>query len=145
VRPAGAVTCGVLVTDGVRLLLGHATRSPRWDIFKGLAEPGEDFSTAACRELLEETGLAVAPETLVPLGRHRYLPGKALELFEWRLAVLPDPATLRCSSRFMAGGVSLPELDRFAVCTWDEAILRVGKNLARVLAAVRDQREATGG
>ena len=40
---AKAVSCGVLVTDGERLLLGHATRSPRWDIPKGMAEPGESL------------------------------------------------------------------------------------------------------
>jgi 8-oxo-dGTP pyrophosphatase MutT (NUDIX family) len=41
----------VLVTDGVQVLLGHASCSPRWDIPKGLAHPGEPFVTAAVREL----------------------------------------------------------------------------------------------
>ena len=50
-------SCGVIVTDGERLLLGHATRSPRWDIPKGIAEPGESLAAAARRELFEETGL----------------------------------------------------------------------------------------
>ncbi len=40
-------SCGVVVTDGVRLLLGHATRSPRWDIPKGVAEAGETHLAAA--------------------------------------------------------------------------------------------------
>ena len=51
------VACGGRVTDGKRLLLGHATRSPRWDIPKGLAEPGESLAAAAVRELAEETDL----------------------------------------------------------------------------------------
>ncbi len=46
---ATRTSCGVLVGDGARLLLGHATRSPRWDIPKGEAEPGEDFAAAAIR------------------------------------------------------------------------------------------------
>ena len=50
-------SCGVIVSDGERILLGHAARSPRWDIPKGVAEPGEDFAEAAARELREETGL----------------------------------------------------------------------------------------
>ena len=57
---AKRISCGVIVTDGNRLLLGHATRSPRWDIPKGLAEPGESLAAAAVRELAEETGLVVA-------------------------------------------------------------------------------------
>ncbi|MBV8915190.1 MAG: NUDIX domain-containing protein, partial [Acetobacteraceae bacterium] len=48
-------SCGVLVSDGARLLIGQATASPRWDIPKGVAEPGEDLLAAAVRELDEET------------------------------------------------------------------------------------------
>ena len=131
------LSCGVLVTDGDRLLLGHATRSPRWDIPKGLAEPGEPSSSAAARELAEETGLIVAPGALVDLGRHRYLPGKDLALFAWRPAAMPDPAALVCRSTFTVSGSVLPEFDRFGLFAWDDALARVGKNLARVLAEVR--------
>ncbi len=131
------LSCGVLVTDGRRLLLGHATRSPRWDIPKGLAEPGELLATAAARELEEETGLLVPPGALVDLGRHRYLPGKDLALFAWRPDTLPDPTGLVCRSTFAVGAGVLPEFDRFGLFAWDDAIARVGKNLARVLASVR--------
>jgi len=131
------LSCGVLVTDGDRLLLGHATRSPRWDIPKGLAEPGEPSSSAAARELAEETGLIVAPGALVDFGRHRYLPGKDLALFAWRPDAMPDPADLVCRSTFAVGASVLPEFDRFGLFAWDDALARVGKNLARVLAEVR--------
>jgi putative (di)nucleoside polyphosphate hydrolase len=63
-------SCGVIVTDGQQLLLGHATRSPRWDIPKGIVEPGETLAVAAARELLEETGLTVTPEEITNLGVH---------------------------------------------------------------------------
>jgi 8-oxo-dGTP pyrophosphatase MutT (NUDIX family) len=128
----------VIVTDGNRLLLGHATRSPRWDIPKGLAEPGEAHVEAAARELREETGLEAPADALVPLGVHRYLTGKDLALFVWRPATMPDPATLVCASVFSTPrGASLPEFDRFALFAWDDAISRVGRNMARVLAEVR--------
>ncbi|HJU15686.1 MAG TPA: NUDIX domain-containing protein [Stellaceae bacterium] len=131
-------SCGVVVTDGARLLLGHATRSPRWDIPKGLAEAGEDFAAAAARELFEETGLAAAPEDLVELGVHSYLRDKELALFAWLLAAMPAPVDLRCTSFFVtARGERLPEFDRFAIFGWDEALARTGKNLARVLSSVR--------
>jgi putative (di)nucleoside polyphosphate hydrolase len=133
-----AVSCGVLVTDGARLLLGHATGSPRWDIPKGLADIGEAFADAAVRELREETGLEAEPAALAALGRHRYLPGKDLALFMWRPAPMPDPATLRCTSSFARRGALLPEFDRFGLFAWEDALSRVGRNMARVLVSVRD-------
>ena len=131
-------SCGVVVAADDRLLLGHATRSPRWDIPKGEAEPDEDFAFAAARELAEETGLRAATGDLAPLGIHRYLRGKDLALFLWTPPVPPDPAALVCASTFtLPSGAELPEFDRFAWFSWEEALSRVGKNLARVLAAVR--------
>jgi 8-oxo-dGTP pyrophosphatase MutT (NUDIX family) len=131
-------SCGVIVTDGERVLLGHATRSPRWDIPKGVAEPGETLPAAAARELLEETGLVIAPEELTDLGVHPYLRGKDLALFMWKPAQLPDPRRLSCTSRFaLPNGTLLPEFDRFALFAWEDALSRIGKNLARVLASVR--------
>ena len=130
-------SCGVIVTDGKRILLGHATRSPRWDIPKGVAEPGENFAEAATRELLEETGLTVPARELVELGVHAYLRGKDLALFAWTPPELPDPQSLTCTSRFaLANGTLLPEFDRFGIFPWDKALTRVGKNLARVLTSV---------
>jgi len=132
-----SVTCGVLVTDGAQLLLGHATRSPRWDIPKGVAQPGEGFAAAALRELREETGLAPPAADLIDLGRHPYLRRKDLFLFAWLPAPLPDPATLRCTSTFTTReGKTLPELDRFAILPWDEAMARVGASLARLLSSL---------
>ena len=130
-------SCGVLVTDGARILLAHATRSRRWDIPKGVASENEDFASAAVRELREETGLRVSPEALLPVGVYRYLPAKDLALFQWQPETMPDPARLRCASLFAAGGRLLPECDRFGLFSWDEAISRVGRNLARILKTVR--------
>jgi 8-oxo-dGTP pyrophosphatase MutT (NUDIX family) len=131
-------SCGVIVSDGVRLLLGHATRSPRWDIPKGVAASGEEFAEAACRELREETGLAASVSALCPLGVQPYLQAKDLALFLWPLApaAMPDPAALACASCFTWQGRQLPEFDRFGLFTRDEAMARVGKNLARILAAI---------
>jgi 8-oxo-dGTP pyrophosphatase MutT (NUDIX family) len=130
-------SCGVIVTDGKLILLGHATRSPRWDIPKGIAEPGENFTDAAVRELHEETGLVVPANELAVLGVHHYLRGKDLALFTWEPRQLPDPKSLICNSHFpLPNGTLLPEFDRFGLFPWDEAILRIGKNLARILSSI---------
>jgi putative (di)nucleoside polyphosphate hydrolase len=136
IRTLKSISCGVLVTDGERLLLGHATRSPRWDIPKGVAETGEDLVAAARRELFEETGLDATESALRPLGVFAYLPAKDLALFLWAPPVMPDPAALVCVSCFTWKDRQYPEFDRFGVFARDEALRLVGKNMARVLAAI---------
>lgn len=137
---ARVTSCGVLVTDRQRLLLGHATHSPRWDIPKGIADPGESHRAAAVRELDEETGLIVPPDALQELGVHRYLPGKDLALFVWTPAEMPRVETLVCRSTFpLPSGAMVPEFDRFGLFDWDAALGKVGKNLAGVLGSLRDR------
>jgi 8-oxo-dGTP pyrophosphatase MutT (NUDIX family) len=134
---AKTISCGVVVTDGDRLLLGHATRSPRWDIPKGGVEPGETLAEAARRELHEETGLDAPEDVLTPLGTFEYLRNKDLALFLWRVAALPDPSKLVCSAYVvLPNGTQFPEFDRFGLFTAEEALTKVGKNLARLLAEI---------
>lgn len=140
-----ATSCGVIVTDGTRLLLGHATRSPRWDIPKGLMEPGESPAGAARRELLEETGLDVPEEELRALGTFPYLRDKDLALFLWLPARMPDPAALTCASQFAWHGRMLPEFDKFDLFTADDALAKVGKSLAALLARTLPRILAPGG
>ena len=133
---AKETSCGVIVTDGQRILLGHATRSPRWDIPKGVAEPGEDFAAAACRELFEETGLTAPEPELIPLGVFPYRSGKDLALFVWHPAEMPEPNSLFCASCFSWKGTEFPEFDRFGLFAREEALARVGKAMAERLAAI---------
>ncbi|MGI3778804.1 MAG: NUDIX domain-containing protein [Janthinobacterium lividum] len=131
----GATSCGVLVTDGVLLLFGHATGSKRWDIPKGLAEGDEAFEAAARRELAEETGLVAG--VLLPLGVHAYRPGKRLALFAWRVEAVPRPETLACASLFRdRWGRERPEFDRFGVFGHEAALGLVGKAMAGVLGPI---------
>src|SRR5437764_13189403 len=134
--PAKSTSCGVIITDGRRLLLGHATGWPRWDIPKGMAEPGESFAAAAVRELFEETGISVPESALRPLGVYAYRRGKDLALFCWTPPQLPDPQNLVCTSHFPLNGRMVPEFDRFGVFSHAEALSRVGKDMARLLGEI---------
>jgi len=139
---AKRTSCGVIVTDGTRILLGHATRSPRWDIPKGVAEPDESLAAAAVRELEEETGLSAPADELRDLGVRAYLRDKDLALFVWVPVSMPAPASLVCRSTFaLPSGAIVPEFDRYGLFRLEEALAKVGKNLARVLASV-DERVA---
>lgn len=129
-------TCGVLVTDGTHLLMGHATLSPRWDIPKGIADPNEPFRDAAIRELHEETGLRAELDALIDYGLHRYRPGKDLALFMLRMTIMPDPAVLHCESYFVRNGHRFREFDRFASVPWEEAPGRTGHDMRRLLEAM---------
>jgi len=134
-----SISCGVIVTDGERLLLGHATRSPRWDIPKGLAEPGESLIAAARRELFEETGLAAPEEALHPLGVYPYRRDKDIAFFLWRPPRMPDPTALTCASQFAWNGRMLPEFDKFGLFTGADALTKVGKSLAALLTRILPQ------
>jgi len=134
---AKLLSCGVLLLDPRGdLLLCHATCTPRWDIPKGVAEPGETPLAAALRETAEEAGIALEPEAVVDLGRHAYLRGKDLNLHAALVERL-DPARCRCRTFLRdARGRLRPEVDAYAWVPYGEAGPRVAKGLAAILANV---------
>jgi 8-oxo-dGTP pyrophosphatase MutT (NUDIX family) len=128
------VSCGVLLlTPDGELLLGHATGARHWDIPKGVMEPDETPRAAAVRELREETGLRVADEALVDLGRFPYRPRKDLALFA-SLSGRVDAATLVCTALFRdRHGRMRPEIDAFAWVPAELVAARCAPALATVL------------
>ena len=132
---AGLVlSCGTLVLDREReLLLGHASGSARWDIPKGLSEPGESARETARRETAEESGLVLASESLLDLGRHPYLRGKDLHLFAVLIERV-DPARCTCSTHFLDRRNRLrPEVDAHAWVPFEAVVSHCGKSLAVLL------------
>ncbi|WP_056446821.1 NUDIX hydrolase [Massilia sp. Root335] len=138
--PVVAVSCGTLVVDaGGRLLLGHVTHTPRWDIPKGVQDPGESPLDAAVRELWEETGLAFAPDAFRDLGRFEYRRDKALHLFRVEVgAAMPDLAHLNCTSMYPhhATGAPTPEMDGYRWATRTEVATLCWPRMAARLLAV---------
>ena len=109
------LSCGVVVlTRSRELLLCHVTGQRHWDLPKGGIHVGESPRDAALRETREETGLELAPDSLLDLGRHAYTAKKDLHLFAC-LSPRVDTAQLYCESCFYerGSGRSRPEMDGF--------------------------------
>ena len=129
-------TCGVIVTDGVQMLICHPTHGRTWDLPKGRKDPGELDSEAAVRELREETGIAADAAQLVYLGQYDYKRNKQLVLFRLTVKEMPDPALLICTSMFEMHGKHFPEMDVFVVTTKDVALEKVNRDLAQIIKTI---------
>lgn len=138
-RQGGAprtLSCGIVILDDAgRVFLAHATDTTHWDIPKGKGEPGELPIEAALRELREETGIVLAPERLVDLGRFEYRREKDLHLFATRVADGEvDVAQCTCTSLFPSrrDGSMIPEMDAYRWTVPDEIDAYASRSLARL-------------
>lgn len=97
-------TAAVVIINSQGDILGcHATGRPLdlgWDFPKGLVEPGESDADAAVRELREETGIKLSPDTLFDAGVHSHNKEKDIHLFLYLTEQMPDIERLRCSTYF---------------------------------------------
>jgi len=135
-----AVSCGTLVVDGEkRLLLCHVTGTAKWDIPKGMQDPGEGLLEAAMRELREETSLVFAPERFTELGRFDYRRDKQLHLYRVDVGdTLPTLDHLVCRSYFPhhVSGKPTPEMDGFRWATRLEVARLCWPRMAERLSAL---------
>ncbi len=133
------VSCGIVLhNDRDELFACHATGTGRWDLPKGLVDPGEAPRETVAREAWEEAGLRLPADALADLGDFAYLPSKRLHLFA--LHVADDAIALahcRCRSFFQHPRTPrpMPETDAWA---WQPRgrLDWCGKNMARVLAGL---------
>ncbi len=149
------LSCGIVIlNEAHELLLCHVTGHDHWDLPKGGIDANERPIDAALRETREETGLRLDADTLLDLGRLRYLARKDLHLFAVCMARI-DASKLRCESYFLQrpSGRRLPEMDGFgwfdferatSLCTPKMAATLGGASgLARLLARLTKPRTGT--
>jgi putative (di)nucleoside polyphosphate hydrolase len=134
------VSCGVVILNVRReLFVCHATGTPRWDLPKGVQDPGESALLTALREVWEETSLALDPQTLHDLGLYNYLPAKRLHLFALRVATDAfQIGACCCHTSFPHHATGLPtlEVDGYAWKPLNRLEGWCGKNMTRVLLAL---------
>lgn len=131
------LSCGVLVlnTHG-ELLLCHVTHTAKWDIPKGMQDPGESALGAAMRELREEAGIGFDPERFEDLGEFAYRPDKRLHLF--RVQAGDELGTLEqlvCTSFFAhrVTGKPTPEADGYRFAAREDVARLCWPRMAQLL------------
>ena len=113
-----------------------------WSIPKGLVNEGEDWLTAAKREFLEETGMAIAGECL-DLGQHKQPGGKTIAAFAQEGDF--DPASLKSNTFAMewpphsGRTAEFPEVDRAAWYSIDEAMEKATRGQRPIIAALAEK------
>jgi 8-oxo-dGTP pyrophosphatase MutT (NUDIX family) len=107
----------VVVRDGDRFLLVHERKHGElWYLPAGRAEAGEDLSAAACRETLEETGVAIRLTGIIRI-EHSPRPDSARVRVIFAGQPISDthPKSIPDEESLGAAWVTLSELSRYSL------------------------------
>ena len=132
-------SCGVVITNGKVILLGHSTGNKHWDIPKGTMDEGETVIETALRELKEETNITLIENDLFDLGHREYTPRKNLHLFLYKTDDLPPIQDVVCISLCKRGSNMVPELDFFKYVPLKKIQGYTTANMNRALQQVFNQ------
>jgi 8-oxo-dGTP pyrophosphatase MutT (NUDIX family) len=128
-------SCGIILHDHEKFLIGHVTGQVHWDIPKGGIHLFENELQCAVREFHEETGFDAKKyiTKISPLGRRPYQSNKDLFMFELRIN-LPPIQSFHCKSMCLGFDWKfIPELDKFQYVTIQEAKKFLTPNMYKVL------------
>lgn len=131
-------SCGVIITDGKVILLGHSTGNRHWDIPKGSMDGGETVIETALRELEEETSIVLTSDEISDLGHHEYTPRKDLHLFLYKTDALPPIQDIVCTSMCQRNNRTFPELDFFKYVPLEKVQGYTTANMNRALQIIFD-------
>lgn len=115
--PERTVSAAVLICDKMNdtVLIAHPTGQLYWDLPKGRIDKDESSSSAAVRELHEETGIIISTDDLwvfpdkVTFNRY-----KSIDIWKYTGKELPDISKCICTSYFEDQyGVMRSEVDAF--------------------------------
>ncbi|HWC38664.1 MAG TPA: NUDIX hydrolase [Acidimicrobiales bacterium] len=82
-------------SDQVEIILVHRPRYGDWSLPKGKLDPGEDHTTAALREVEEETGLRCELEESLPASEYRDRKGRRKVVRYWLMHPIGEAMTPR--------------------------------------------------
>lgn len=117
-------SAGTILLVGDKVLIGHVTNKPHWDIPKGGVDDGEEHIDAAIRECKEEFNLDLEKHKLETIGFLEYRKNKKdLALYFYKLDSV-DLNTLYCHS-FV--GDKFPEIDGYTLVDVHQFHLYVSK------------------
>lgn len=131
-------SCGIIIENQGKWLLGHVTFSKRWDIPKGRIDLN-DISPldTAIRECFEETSIDLTnyKNQITHLGKFQYMPKKDLYLFYLNAENFNiDINKCICTSLVdNPGKTPFPEMDDFKWFSPEDAIKKTGKSLALLI------------
>lgn len=134
---SGRLSAGILLfreREGqLQVLIGHPggpfwakKQEGAWSVPKGLVEQDEDPAQTALREFEEETGFALDPAALLPLGSVVLKSGK--EVVAWGVEGDLDPAAAASNTvtvewpRGSGRLLEFPEVDEVRWCSPEEAM-----------------------
>jgi 8-oxo-dGTP pyrophosphatase MutT (NUDIX family) len=132
VRAAGAV----VIRKGGDVLLVHRPKYDDWSFPKGKLDPGEHVSSAAVREVLEETGVKVRLGPPLPPHRYGVGNGRMKSVSYWVARVVGDDD--------VSSYVPNNEIDRVQWFPWEQARARLSYRRDRdTLGHARSVRKRT--